>query len=278
MIVFIADFFVDEILGGGELNNHELIELLRGQGHKVKTIKSDRVTPSYLKKINASLFIVGNFIGLSEESKNELKSKNYVIYEHDHKYLRSRNPAHYNDFTAPAEELVNVEFYEKALRIFCQSEFHQSIIHRNLKTDNIISVGGNLWSVESLDLLECLSLAQKKDGCSILSSSIPHKNTRAAVGYCEIKNLNYDLCASNDYESFLEQLSKNETLVFFPQTPETLSRIVVESRMMGMRVITNRLVGATQEKWFKLKGKDLIDVMRGRRHSIPQMVLECISQ
>jgi hypothetical protein len=278
MIVFIADFFVDEILGGGELNNHELIELLRAKGHNVKTIKSDRVTPSYLKKINASLFIVGNFIGLSEESKNELKSKNYVIYEHDHKYLRSRNPAHYNDFTAPGEELVNVEFYEKALRIFCQSDFHQSIIHRNLKTDNIISVGGNLWSVESLDLLECLSLAQKKDGCSILSSSIPHKNTREAVGYCEIKNLDYDLCASNDYESFLEQLSKNETLVFFPQTPETLSRIVVESRMMGMRVITNRLVGATQEKWFKLKGKDLIDVMRGRRHSIPQMVLECITQ
>lgn len=278
MIVFIADFFVDEVLGGGELNNHELIELLRAKDHKVKIIKSDQVSPSYLSKIKASLFIVGNFIGLSEESKNELKTKNYVIYEHDHKYLRSRNPAHYNNFTAPPEELINVEFYERAQRIFCQSDFHHSIIHRNLKTDNIASVGGNLWSVESLNLLECLALAEKKDGCSVLSSSIPHKNTREAISYCEIKNLNYDLCASNDYESFLEQLSKNETLVFFPQTPETLSRIVVESRMMGMRVITNRLVGATQEKWFKLKGKDLIDVMRDRRHSIPQMVLECISQ
>ena len=226
--------------------------------------------------IKAKLFIVGNFIGLSPESKEVLKNKNYVIYEHDHKYLRSRNPANYNNVTAPAAELVNVEFYKHAHLVLCQSDFHQSIVERNLKTDNIKSVGGNLWSLEALDLLECLSLADKDSRCAILDSPIPHKNTREAVGYCEAKDLPYELCSSNSYKAFLEQLSKNDTLVFFPQTPETLSRIVVESRMLGMRVITNRLVGATQESWFKLKGKDLIDLMRERRSQIPQIVLECL--
>ena len=95
--------------------------------------------------------------------------------------------------------------------------------------------------------------------------------------YCNIQNIEYDLCASNDYETFLKQLSKNEALVFFPQTPETLSRVVVESRMMGMKVITNRLVGATQESWFNLKGKDLIDLMRRKREEIPNKVLGCLS-
>ena len=47
--------------------------------------------------------------------------------------------------------------------------------------------------------------------------------------------------------------------MFFPKTPETLSRVIVESRMMGMSVITNNLVGATKEDWYALKGEELID-------------------
>lgn len=277
MIVFIADFYVDEILGGGELNNQELIGLLRAKGHIVKTIKSEKATPSYINKIPAKLFIVANFIKLSIESKEALKSKNYVIYEHDHKYLKTRNPADYNNFTAPATELINVDFYQKAYKVFCQSSFHKSIVYRNLQIDNIESVGGNLWSEDTLNMLEGLAHQRKKSKCSILNSSIPHKNTRDAVAYCNIQNIEYDLCASNDYETFLKQLSKNEALVFFPQTPETLSRVVVESRMMGMKVITNRLVGATQESWFNLKGKDLIDLMRKKREEIPNKVLGCLS-
>ena len=39
-IVFIADFFVDQILGGGELNNEELITILQEDGHTVQKIQS----------------------------------------------------------------------------------------------------------------------------------------------------------------------------------------------------------------------------------------------
>ena len=37
-IVFIADFFAEEIGGGGELNNQELIQLLSQQGHNVPNL------------------------------------------------------------------------------------------------------------------------------------------------------------------------------------------------------------------------------------------------
>ena len=180
MIVFVADFFVDEVLGGGELNNHELIELLRQKGHTVKTIKSQQLTTSFLNKAKTQLYIVANFIGLSDEAKKALTTKNYIIYEHDHKYLRSRNPAHYNNFTAPESELVNVEFYEKAAAVFCQTSFHQSIIERNLHADNIESVGGNLWSTASLDLLEQLALTDKAPKCSVLK--FPHSSQKYQRG------------------------------------------------------------------------------------------------
>jgi hypothetical protein len=273
MIVFIADFFAHEIMGGGELNNQELIELLRAKGQIVEAKKSQQVDASYISTCGAKLFIVANFLGLSQQSREALKAKNYVIYEHDHKYLKTRDPARYKNFTAPAYDLINVEFYQKAKKVLCQSTFHASIVKRNLKLDNIESVGGNLWTESALQMLETLALRDKQHKCAILDSPIAHKNTPTAVRYCEATDRDYTLCSGNDYHKFLNQLGENDTLVFFPQTPETLSRIVVESRMMGMKVITNKLVGATQEEWFKLKGVDLVEKMRSKREEIPNLII-----
>ena len=39
-----------------------------------------------------------------------------------------------------------------------------------------------------------------------------------------------------------------------------------------LSVITNNLVGATKEEWFKLKGIELIDIMVGKRKEIPDLV------
>jgi len=35
-------------------------------------------------------------------------------------------------------------------------------------------------------------------------------------------------------------------------------------------------LGATSEEWFSLKGKELIDLMRQKRESIPKYILETI--
>ena len=43
-IIFIADFFTEHILGGGELNNEELILELRNGGYKVDKTQSHLVT------------------------------------------------------------------------------------------------------------------------------------------------------------------------------------------------------------------------------------------
>ena len=76
------------------------------------------------------------------------------------------------------------------------------------------------------------------------------------------------------YKDFLERLGANKFLIFLPKTPETLSRIAVEARMMGMSVVTNKNVGASKEEWFSLKGMELIDVMRSKRSDIPKKILD----
>ena len=268
-ICFIADFFADEINGGGELNNEELINIL-SVDHHVTKIKSQVFLPEHIK--DDVKYIICNFIGLREECKS--KFKDYIIYEHDHKYLDSRNPALYNNFIAPKENVINYEFYKNAKAVICQSEMHAGIVRKNLNLDNIISIGGNLWSEQVLDLLEQYSKNPKLKKYSIMNSHIAHKNTIDAIRYCKYKSYDYELINSCPYEEFLYKLGQNEGFVFFPKTPETLSRIIVESRMMDMKVITNNLPGAVKEPWFKKRGVELIDIMRGKREEIPSKVLE----
>ena len=52
---------------------------------------------------------------MSQEVKDEFSKGDYkfIIYEHDHKYLRSRNPAQYVNYQAPQSEIVNKQFYIK---------------------------------------------------------------------------------------------------------------------------------------------------------------------
>lgn len=271
-VVFIADFFVEHVLGGGEINNDELINILSSEGIIVHKIQSHLVTEQLINNFAASVFIIGNFINLSQPAREALFDKKYVIYEHDHKYLKSRNPATYKNFQAPPDQIINKVFYKSANAVFCQSSFHSEIVTSNLKIDNIISLGGNLWSTEDLGLLRDLSSSKKRDSHSIMESSIPHKNTIDSIRYCKAKNLDYELIPSLPYKQFLKRLGGNKALVFFPKTPETLSRIVVEARMMDMRIITNKLVGASREDWFKLRGEELIEVMEAKRQQIPSLV------
>ena len=76
------------------------------------------------------------------------------------------------------------------------------------------------------------------------------------------------------HTDFLDTISKNKGLVFFPRVLETLNRVVIEARMMNCQVVTNKKVGATSEPWFSLKGKELISKMREKREHIPKFVME----
>jgi hypothetical protein len=273
-IIHIADFYYPEVLGGGELNNYELTSLIRKSDRIVQEVSSADVTLDFLNANKDCPYIISNFILLDKDCMKYLENNcKYLIYEHDHKYLKSRNPAIYENYLAPKEEIVNFSFYEKAKRVLCQSSFHKNIIYKNLKIENILNLSGNLWDLNSLQIMRVLSKKEKVDCYSILNSNNWHKNSRETVFYCEKKNYDYSLVSSADYVEFLSMLSRNSKFIFLPKTPETLSRVVVEAKMMNIKVITNKNVGATYEHWYKLQGLDLIDYMTQKREEISSLVL-----
>ena len=270
-IVFISDFFSEHILGGGELNNDELVSIL-AEEYDIKKIQSHLVNDSYIRSNKDSFFIVSNFINLRESCKTELLNTRYLIYEHDHKYLKTRNPANYKNYIAPSDQVINYEFYKNAKAVLCQSEFHCKIVRLNLHLDNIKNLSGNLWSERSLELISNIASRKKNGKCAVLKSNILHKNTFEAERYCRVKQIPYGLVSSDDYHSFLSDLGSYSKFIFLPKTPETLSRVVVEARMMGLSVIANKHIGATQEEWYSMKGHSLISEVRSMRVKIPNIV------
>ena len=276
-ILILTDYLLSdlEIVGGAEYNDKILYNLLEKSGHSVTIKRSREVNVLFLKSLQKETkMIVSNFVHLDDKSKLYLQNNfDYLVYEHDHKYLEKRNPSSFVNFEAPKEKIINYDFYKSARAVLAQTNFHKKIIEKNLKLKNIISLSGNLWDDSDFDKMEKLLSVTKNNRCSVLHSSFNSKGTQEAIHYCENNNLDYDLISDNDYHSFLRKIASNEKLVFLPTTPETLSRVCVEARMMGCTVVTNGLVGAKYEEWFKLKGKDLIDYLRSFQSTVVETII-----
>ena len=100
-VVFVADAFVHQVFGGGELVNDEIIKGLHRQKTQVIRINSGNLKISDVKDKN-SLYIIGNFLGLSPQLKEYIQNNlNYYIVEHDHKYVINRDVSGYKDHIAP---------------------------------------------------------------------------------------------------------------------------------------------------------------------------------
>ena len=267
-IVFISDFFVNEIRGGAELCNDALINLLRKK-YNVTTVKSSEVTPQLLNNSTDSFFIVANFFMLPEAFKYALSDKyRYAILEHDHKYVASNNPSLYKDFLAPEQQIINKFFYKGAQAVMCQSKKHASVVQKNLLLDNIVSLSGNIWTEEQLSVLENNIDTPKSIKYALLRSNNKNKGMPAAIGFCQKNNLPFEYLEPQPFESFVANLARVEHLVFFPQWLETYNRLSIEARILGCKLITNNLIGAASEDYFKLKGRELLDFIRENNNTL----------
>jgi len=277
-ILFISDFLLHDLptAGGAEICNFILAQELRANGHTVDELRSREVTPDFIES-NDETYIVSNFIQLSEATKEALRLRRYVLFEHDHKYISIRDPSPFKDFVVPKEFLQNVSFYEDAQAVLAQTALHAEVMRKNLpSTCNIINLGCSLWSDTQLEAIEKLAPTQSEFQCAVLESSNPIKNTARAVNFCQQRGFTHDIFGNLSYEDLMARLACCEALAFFPTTLETCCRVVVEAKMLGCKVYTNGLIGAASENWFQLKGQELIDFVRTERVNIVARIEELL--
>ena len=276
-LIFVSDLFKHNLIGGAELNDDVLINHLIAKGFEVERVHSRGLTEE--KIITNDLFIISNFIGISERMKQMLMLKKYIIYEHDHKYLRSRDPSVYSNFSAPPDQIINREFYKKAHKVVVLSKICKEVIEKNLKINNVHSIGCSLWSDEKIDFIASINDREKKNKYCIINSTNSIKGTAEAIELCKSKNLDFDLVGPAPEKELLLEMAKYEYFVFLPKVLETLSRIVVEAKMLNCKVLTKTsMLGAASEEWFKLSGDELIKTITDKRNQALDMFVELCSE
>ena len=275
-IAFISDIFLsDGIVGGAELVNDCLITRLRTRGYQVTSKHSH--SPINLEEYD--FFIVSNFINMPEEVKESLYDRDYIIYEHDHKYLKNRNPSVFPDFKAPPHMIINEKFYRSARAVFCQSNIHAEVVRKNLSIRNVVNTGCSLWHNSQIATLRKHAGNKKKPVYAIMDSSNSIKGTSEAENYCLQNNMPYEKIPFSGFDEFIEKLSSYAGLVFFPKTLETFCRAVMEARMVGCKLVTNDWNGCTHEEWFpKYKGVDLIDFVESKQEEVVDKVCQVLSR
>jgi glycosyltransferase involved in cell wall biosynthesis len=119
-------------------------------------------------------------------------------------------------------------------------------------------MGGNLWTLQDIDILKQNINNQKKIEFAILKTNNLNKGMTSAINFCKKNKINFHYLESKPYGEFIEILSKVENLIFFPQWLESYNRLSIEARILGCKLITNNLIGAASEDYFRLKNKDLL--------------------
>ena len=269
-VLFISDFFADEIRGGAEIYDDILIGLLRTDNIKVVKLKTADASEKHIRLYRECGFhvLISNFCFMKPCAVEELSIHpgSYSIIEHDHKYIIGRDPSPYENFKAPPQHIINRTFYANAKNVLAQSKIHTEVIRKNLRISNVIHLGMSLWTDEQLEVIENNIDNEKLDDTSIIKSNNPTKNTFKTVEFCENKGLSYTLIGSDNYAEFINQLSKHETYAYIPKVLETFNRVLLEARMLDCKILTTDLNGCISEGWFtQYKGKELIEYVRSQR-------------
>jgi len=266
--VFICDFYKTDLnnKGGAENNDSVLISLLEKYGFEVEKKYSKDISPQFIEQNKDKKFIIGNFVQFTEAAKQSISDKHYIIYEHDHKYLRTRDPSKFLDFLAPEDQIINRDFYKNSKCVICLSNSQIESIKKNLKISNAESIGCSLWSSEKLDFISDICDTEKTKEYCVVNSQNPTKGTKLAEDFCHRSKCEYDLIESSDEQKFLKTLATYEKLVYIPTVLESLCRLVVEAKMLNCKVITKtQMLGASSQPWWKLNGKELIGAIRAQQ-------------
>ena len=275
----VMDFYFSEVTGGAEANAESLLDRFLENKIYIKKIKSQEVTVKYLENNKDKIFIFSNFMLLREDCKKyAIDSLRYFVYEQDHKYIKNRNPIKYVDFIAPKQDRVNIKFYKGAIKVLFLTKLSMEVFKINTDLNNLLNLGSSVWRKDELKLLKTLCDKKKEPKIAIMDSNNIIKRKQDCIDVCRKNNWEYELISDKNFLKFLEKMSKYEKFLFLTGHLETCARVVVEAKMLNLKVITNKkLIGAASEHWYSLSGKELIDEMERISDSMPSKILEALN-
>lgn len=252
--VFVADYFADRVTGGAELSTQAIVDLCPGE---VIQIRSEEVSISKIDEHLDAYWIFTNVWlmkwGLIPYIVKKLK---YSIVEYDYKYCTYRSPdIHLQSEQMPCNctNIILDELFKGSQNIFFMSarQMGWHIEKMPFLQGHKAYVLSSMFANSTLDRLEELKSNQKEAGVfGIVFSRSSLKGFNEAVGHCEQKGINYRIFKDLSYDDLLIALSKCEGLIYKPKGGDTCPRVVIEAKLLGLKLDLNYFVQHKDENWF----------------------------
>lgn len=256
MIIFVADAFVEDYVGGAELTTEALIDkcLL-----PYKKFHSQNVTIEILKTYRDAFWVFGNTRNLSKRSKLfAINNLNYSVLEYDYKFCSDRLPELHE--AREGECNCHIKEHGKLEALFLYKSkinWWMSEKQRDIYCDRFPFLQGevlsSVFSDGHLSYLSSLETSNKSDTWIILNSASWVKGSQQSIQYAEANNLKYELVWGLDYKELLKKMASAKGIIFLPQGSDTCPRFVIEAKLLDCEVVINDFVQHRQESWFQNK-------------------------
>ena len=266
-IVFVADMFSSDYMGGAELTTDSLIN---ESPFNVFRLHSKDVDLNLLEMGVGKFWIFGNFSNLDMNLIPSIVSNiKYAILEYDYKYCRYRSPEkHLFSENVPCDchnqihgKIISA-FMHGAKSLWWMSEqqmekYHQIFPFLEQNNNTVLSSVFDEGFFRYISALKEKYKNQKRSGWIVLGSTSWVKGAQQAEKWCKKNNKEYEVVWNVPYSSLLEKLARSEGFVYLPPGGDTCPRMVIEAKLLGCKLQINDNVQHAKEIWFNTD--DILD-------------------
>ena len=259
-IIFVADMFKEDYVGGAELTTDALIESSPVEVYK---IHSKDVSMALLEQGHLKYWIFGNFASLDPQLIPTIVANiNYSILEYDYKYCRYRSYEKHEEIERQScncqEEmsgkLVSAFMYGSK-SLWWMSEKQQSHYLKLFpflaeKENTVLSSVFDDAFFFALKMLKEKYENAERTKWLVLGSASWIKGTEAATRWCEENELEFEVILGWPYEKVLEEMAQAKGFVYLPPGGDTCPRMVIEAKLLGCELHINENVQHKDEIWF----------------------------
>jgi hypothetical protein len=271
-VIFVADFFAEELIGGAELTSEAII---KASPYKLFKLHSHSLTEQMLKQHRDKIWIFGNYTMVQNHILMNIMKMGikYYFFEYDFKPCVMRSTLKHELHTKKPCD-CHVQPYGKFHATFmtgakvlywCSDKQKDKFysLYPQFKGRTKDFTQGSTYYPETI--LNIRKIREKKEvgelvpenRWAILGSDSWIKGTDDAVKYCKEKKMPYVILQGLSNENFLKELAKSRGLIFFPRDIDVGSRISTECKLLGCELIVNDFVLHVTEEWFL---KDILSI------------------
>lgn len=263
-IVFVADLFSDDYVGGAELTSQALID---SSPLRIQRIRSRELTLDIMEQLQDRFWIFGNFSQVKLDLiPTIIANLNYSILEYDYKYCRYRSPQKHElaesrscDCHEHMHGKLISAFYYGAKHLWWMSEKQMDHYHRlfpflSEKNNTVLSSVFDDRFFLSLKILRKKWCGEEnvenRKKWIVLGSDSWVKGLDNALEHCRTHALDHEVVWNIPYDQMLEKLAQSAGLVYLPAGWDTCPRLVIEAKLLGCKLVLNDNVQHRNEEWF----------------------------